>query len=710
MHITMSKTLSLALLFVMIGPLALLPVMGQQAQRVAIDIAHYEIDVDISPQSNKLSAIADVTFKPLSDTRNVTFELNGSLVVESVERVIPPPPQPESTPAAAPIPTPARGRAPKPPVTAIKVPVRTFQTLSFVQDRVGMTGLGPIVRVDLGENFAAGSEVIVRFKYSGILVDAQGGPLLTKRLAFIGPEEGYLQYAARWFPFNEYAADKATGRIRVGLPNDVKLATGGAEPPSLKDGKHEIVHTKAGLIGNIAYGKFDERNLSFGDIKVDVFTRGMNEPIVNEIAEVIGRAYEFYVAEFGEPMTGRRISVVQTDEEGLDFYTGPGIIFMANRFFDQNREFAAERLQREVAYQWWMHTVGLKSFDDAVISQGLAEYSAILFREKGASDARIESLRRELLEKSLTFEQNASLARAPATLDDQSTAYQYVMFGKGPMVFSLLRETMGSDKFKTFLRTLITRYRGQNLSLVDFENYASEAHGSPLRYFFARWVEGTGVPEFRADYDIIRTRVGKFVTRGTVRQNYDNLRLPVDLLLRAEGDGATKLMTVNIEDASADFYFETDGRPLEVIVDPTFKLLRTSDELRISSVARRGIEQLKEGNLAEAQIQLEEALKLDRSNGWVYYHLGLLHLQQRNYDLAIDNFKTITQGIKKNARPPWIHVWAWIKLGNAYDAKGDRTRAIDSYKKAEELGDEYDGARAAIEKFLATPFDPRIQN
>ena len=61
-----------------------------------------------------------------------------------------------------------------------------------------------------------------------------------------------------------------------------------------------------------------------------------------------------------------------------------------------------------------------------------------------------------------------------------------------------------------------------------------------MRYFFARWVEGTGVPEFTGDYLIIRTRGGKFVTRGTVKQNYDNLRLPVDVQLRSEGDRACR--------------------------------------------------------------------------------------------------------------------------------------------------------------------------
>ena len=31
-----------------------------------------------------------------------------------------------------------------------------------------------------------------------------------------------------------------------------------------------------------------------------------------------------------------------------------------------------------------------------------------------------------------------------------------------------------------------------------------------MRYFFAQWIEGTGVPEFSVDYQIIRTRRGKF--------------------------------------------------------------------------------------------------------------------------------------------------------------------------------------------------------
>ena len=86
-----------------------------------------------------------------------------------------------------------------------------------------------------------------------------------------------------------------------------------------------------------------------------------------------------------------------------------------------------------------------------------------------------------------------------------------------------------------------------------------------------------------------------------------------------------------------------------MVVDPNNKILRMSDDLRVSIIARRGIEQMKEGIYAEAQQQFEAALKLDRSNSWVYYNLGLLFLEQRNWQQALDNFEASLIGTLKPA-------------------------------------------------------------
>lgn len=634
------------------------------------DVTNYRIEAQLIPDQHMLRAGADITVVPLESTRSLVFELNGSLKVESIER---------------------NGRT----------------LTGFVQDAVGVGALGPSVRVDLGEVVPANQPTTLRFRWSGALVSPEGGPLATRRLAYIGTEGSYLMYASRWFPFHDYAADRATSDITLIVPAGLQVAGTSDEPVSAqspKDGtvRYRFVHRQPVLVGNFAAGQYINRDLRFGNYNIQFYAKPGSEGRINSYAELMGQVLEFYSKQYGAPLFGNRLVVVQVDDDSLETYSGSGIIFLASRLFDSSRPMPEERLAREVAYQWWGQTVGLKSFDDAWLSQGLAEWSAFAFRESNLTGGALESAQREQQERALTFEQTASIARAPGALDDQSAAYQSIVFHKGAMVFRMLRESIGNDKFNQLIRMFLDQYRGKNASIDDFEKLTSQVAVQNMRYFFAQWIEGTGVPEFNVDYQIIRTRSGKFRTRGTVRQTIETLRLPVQLMLRAEGDNQTT--TIRIEGKSEDFDFESNGQPLEVVVDPNYRILRMSDDLRVSIIARRGIEQMKEGLYAEAQQQFEAALKLDRSNSWVYYNLGLLYLEQRNWQLALDNFDAALNGTLK---PSWIEVWAHIRKGNAYDARGDRNKAVYEYNKAVQSGINYDDALAVAKKFLATPFDPK---
>ena len=660
---------SLFLLAVSVG--AQQPAPQQAASR--FDITSYRIEAQIIPDQHLLRAGADISFMPLEATRSVVFELNGSLKVESIER---------------------DGK----PLTG------------FVQDAVGVGSLGPSVRVDLGQVVPANQPVTLRFRWSGALISPEGGPLAIKRLAYVGNEGSYLMYASRWFPFHDYAADRAMSDITLIVPTGLQVAGTSDDPvvaqPSPKEGatRYHFVHRQPVLPGNFVAGQYVNNNLRFGNYEIQFYAKPGSESRIAGYAELMGRVLEFYSKQYGAPGFGSRLVVAQIDDDSLDTYSGPGIVFLASKLFDSSRPIPEEKLAREVAYQWWGQTVGLKSFDDAWISQGLAEWSAFAFRESTLTAGALDAAQREQQERALTFEQTASIARAPSALDDQSAAYQSIVFYKGSMIYRMLRETIDKEKFDRLLRNFLEQYRGKNASIDDFEKLATQVAAENLRYFFAQWVEGTGVPEFTVDYQIIRTRAGKFRTRGTVKQNVESLRMPVELMLRAEGDNQTT--NVRLEGSSEDFDFESNGQPIEVVVDPNNKILRMSDDLKVSIIARRGIEQMKEGLYAEAQQQFEAALKLDRSNSWVYYNLGLLFLEQRNWAPAIDNFQAALDGTLK---PSWIEVWARIKRGNAYDAKGERNRAVAEYNKALQSGINYDNAQAIAKKFLATPYDPKAQ-
>lgn len=656
---------------IVFGATALAQQPAPQPAGSRYDITNYRIEAQLIPEQHLLRAGADITIVPLEATRSIVFELNGSLKVESVE---------------------SGGKV----LTGV------------VQDAVGVGALGPNVRIDLGQVMPANQPLILRFRWSGALLSPEGGPLATRRLAYVGNEGSYLMYASRWFPFHDYAVDRATSDITLVVPTGTQVAGTSDDPvvpqTSAKDGstRYRFVQRRPELIGNFVAGQYISKSLRFGNYEILFYAKPGSESRINGYAELMGNVLEFYTKQYGAPLFGNRLVVAQVDDDSLDSYSGVGIIFLASRMFDSGRPVPEEKLQREVAYQWWGQTVGLKSFDDAWISQGLAEWSAFAYRESTLTGGALDSAQREQQERALTFEQTASIARAPGALDDQSAAYQSIVFHKGAMVFRMLRETIGKEKFDRLLHDFLETYRGKSASIDDFEKLTTQVNGGNMRYFFAQWLEGTGVPEFTVDYQIIRTRAGKFRARGTVKQTLATLRMPVQLMLRSEGD--TQTITTTIEGSSEDFDFESNGQPLEVVVDPNYRILRMSEELRVSIIARRGIEQMKEGLYAEAQQQFEAALKLDRSNSWVYYNLGLLFLEQRNWAQALDNFSAALNGTLK---PTWIEVWAHIKRGNAYDAQGDRTRAVSEYNKAVQSGITYDNAQTTAKKYLATPFDPK---
>src|SRR5262245_61636521 len=81
----MRKIFSLGMLTVMFFALAW---TGAEAQKGAtdIDVQHYKIDAELVPSTQLLKARAEVRFVPLTETRSVIFEMNGSLTISRITR------------------------------------------------------------------------------------------------------------------------------------------------------------------------------------------------------------------------------------------------------------------------------------------------------------------------------------------------------------------------------------------------------------------------------------------------------------------------------------------------------------------------------------------------------------------------------------------------------------------------------------------------
>jgi len=662
-----TRTRKRALLVTLLGFLfALAPAArAQNEQAAAIDITHYKINAELLPDSHTLKAQAVVTIKAVKPTQSAVLEMNGSLTVTSVKG-------PDGKTA-----------------------------LQFIQDKVSEFN----VKINLGQLINAGSSVTLTIDYAGPLATPEGGPIADTRLAYVGPEGSYLFYASRWFPFHGYAADRATSDISMTVPGNWTVAGHSANPVSPvanKDGRKTFtfVETQPVLPGSFAAGQFITKTINSGGMQIDLAVLPGSEARLQDFGTEIAQILQFYNGKFGPFLLGSRFVVAEIDDETLDYYAGAGIAFIPHRTLVSDKPIPIDELAREIAYQWWGQGVGLKSFDDAWLSQGLSEYSSVLYRESQQSAAEFNETLLEKIQLALAFEQEASISRAPAQLNDQSPAYRSVVFYKGAYVYHMLRTTIGDDKFFNLLKTYYSTYKGQNANIEDFETLADKVSGQKLRGFFGMWVDSTGVPEFKVEYSIIRTKEGKFKVRGTVRQNMDSFRGPVGVALEAEGGRQSKT-TLDMRGTSADFDLSSEGKPLEVVVDPENRYLRISDAIRVSVVVRRGIQHFEREEYAEAEEQFRSALKLNPRSSWAWYNIGLLYMEQRNWQKARDAF---TETVNGDLEPSWLEVWSYIKRGNAWDAEDNRDRAVAEYNKAKESGGTYNGAQQVAEKYLGQPY------
>src|ERR1044072_9469128 len=102
-------------------------------------------------------------------------------------------------------------------------------------------------------------------------------------------------YASRWFPFHDYAADRATSDITLIVPTGLQVA-GTSEDPvtpqfSAKEGatRFLLVQRQPVLIGNSATVQYINRKLRVGKYEIQFYAKPCSEGRTNGYAEMMGQ-------------------------------------------------------------------------------------------------------------------------------------------------------------------------------------------------------------------------------------------------------------------------------------------------------------------------------------------------------------------------------------------------------------------------------------
>lgn len=148
----------------------------------------------------------------------------------------------------------------------------------------------------------------------------------------------------------------------------------------------------------------------------------------------------------------------------------------------------------EVAHQWWYEIVHNDPVNMPWLDEGLAEYSVKLYFERlygPREGALLERQRWQTPFDLLSARGQDQQLNRPVDSFADGLQYETVIYGKGALLYSRLREELGDRRFQRFLRDYLEDFRYQ---IVDTQRWQARLAALQLPQLDALFEEWIGLP------------------------------------------------------------------------------------------------------------------------------------------------------------------------------------------------------------------------
>ena len=317
---------------------------------------------------------------------------------------------------------------------------------------------------------------------------------------------------------------------------------------------------------------FVERSRTGGRVAVQTFLRKDDPALADTYLDAGERYLAMYDALLG-PYPYAKFAVVENFWEtgyGMPSFTllGPHVIrlpFLVDSSYPH-----------EILHNWWGNGVYVDPARGNW-SEGLTAYLAdhLVQEQRGqGAEHRRSSLQRfaDYVATNADFPVREFRAR-------HGEVTQAVGYDKVLMVFHMLRQRMGDERFVAGLRRFYAEYRFHDATFSALARSMSAAAGEDLGPWFAQWIDRPGAPELRLASATAAAKDGRSVLELTLAQSQPGatfeLDVPVAVTLASSPKAVRRV--VRLKDRRQTFSIELDGKPVRVDVDPEFDVFRRLD-------------------------------------------------------------------------------------------------------------------------------------
>jgi aminopeptidase N len=152
------------------------------------------------------------------------------------------------------------------------------------------------------------------------------------------------------------------------------------------------------------------------------------------------------------------------------------------------------------------------------------------------------------------------------------SASRAIGYGKGAMVFHMLKNLVGEDIFYTSLRELVSEKKFQLASWDDIRGSFEKASGMDLGWFFTQWLTRKGVVTFEIEDPLVLFVKAVPTVFFSVVQPDEPYRFDLPVRIITEEGEVSEIL--NIKRDKEFFNIPLDGTPLEMVFDEQYDLMR----------------------------------------------------------------------------------------------------------------------------------------
>jgi tetratricopeptide (TPR) repeat protein len=553
----------------------------------------------------------------------------------------------------------------------------------------------------------------------------------------IYPGEVLLAPASVWAPmpsnaFVLYGPTTAPFTLTVSATSPVGSFRALSSGAIKSDGQSSTFEQSLNSLPLVVAGSFDQPVITDrGGVKVEVYTQpgivavtsdakpADPRAIVARLGDEAGRVIDFLTRTLGPPPAGATFRIISSARAGN--LAQPGVLVLNEQVFRRDTLSSAviEVLADAVARIWvdgrvkvrgqparsaQENRVASKARSAAFLSDSLPRYLAALYFEhrfgKDTAQDLFASMRWSYAPVAQSG-RDAELGLQTLLLSNYSTA----VFSKGPLVYRMLAEAAGREKFIAAIKSLVSGDQTRIITIEDLRTALTR--GAPeVEKIFQQWVDsivepdiiiGSALPSNKPGVQAVNLRnlgtgdvtVSVLAVTASGKQVSSTVVVPSENLATAEIPSAEKIVSVEVDPEKfiIQSNYDNDAR------DGDSKTTRTSAQTLLNS----SIGAFNKTQYSEAETMLRQAVRSEPRNAVLHAWLARTLAAQKKMDEAAGEANSV---IKMDPPTGPALAWARVTLGQVSMARNQAAEALRHFRAAVVEADDAVAQLAAHEGLL----------